>query len=159
MLSDSGLKQTKSRLGCILSCCFSCSFFSFSRASAKERSKTRSLSEQNKACQRCMLCKSLPFCPTCSQCPQCCFRTECRGKTTKFLASLVSHGFESSGSLYPQGGLHPSLQTKAPSDKVSFDPKRLCQSQKKHVLKRSSCQSHDQVSSRKSGCKVVPRLL
>ena len=139
VLSDSVLRRTKNRLGCILSCCFSCSFSS----------------EQNKACQRCMLCKSLPFCPTCFQCPQCCPRTECRGKTTKILASLASHGFKSSGSLYPQGGLHSSLQTKAPSDKVSFDPKRLCQPQKKHVLKRSSRQSHGQIG----GCQVVPRLL
>ena len=154
-MSDSVLRRTKNRLGCILSCCFSCSYCSFSRASAKERSKARSLSEQNKACQRCMLYKSLPFCPTCFQCPQCCPRTECRGKTTKILESLASHGFKSSGSLYPQGGLHSSLQTKAPSDKVSFDPKRLCQPQKKHVLKRSSHQSHGQIG----GCQVVPRLL
>ena len=34
------------------------------------------------------------------------------GETTKFLASLEKHGCESSGSLYPQGGLHPSLQIK-----------------------------------------------
>ena len=113
-----------------LSCCFSCSFCSFTRASAKERSKTRSLSEQNKACQMCMLCKSMPFCPVCSQCPQCCLRTECRGKIAKFLAK---HGFESSGSLYPQGGLHSSLQTKAPFDKVPLDSKRLLKSNQEHV--------------------------
>ena len=153
------LDGQKNRLGCILSCCFSCSYCSFSRASAKERSKTRSLSEQNKACQRCMFCKSLPFCPTCFQCPQCCPRTECRRKTTKILANLASHGFKSSGSLYPQLGLHSYLQTKAPSDKVSFDPKRQCQPQKKHVLKRSSRQSHGQIGGRESGCQVVPRLL
>ena len=106
MLQDSVIKQSDFKVGCILSCCFSCSFCSFKRASAKERSKSRSLSEQNKACQRCMLYKFMPFCPVCSQCPQCCLRTECRGKTAKVLASLTKHGCESSGSLYPQGWLH-----------------------------------------------------
>ena len=48
--------------------------------------------------------KSLPFCPSCSKCPQCCLRTECRGKTTKFLASLAGLGFESSGSLILKEG-------------------------------------------------------
>ena len=48
----------------MLSCCKSCSYCSFTRASTKERSKTRSLSEQNKTCQRCMLCKSMPFSPS-----------------------------------------------------------------------------------------------
>ena len=79
MLQNSVVKQTDSQVGCLLSRCSSCSFCTFTRASAKERSKTRSLSGQNKACQRCMLCKSLPFCPLCSKCPQCCVRTECGG--------------------------------------------------------------------------------
>ena len=159
MLQDSIIKQKDFKVGCILSCCFSCSFCSFMRASAKERSKTRSLSEQNKACQRCMLCKSMPFCPVSSQCPQCCLRTECRGKITKFLASLAKHGFESSGSLYPQGGLHSSLQTKAPFDKVPLDAKRLLKSNQEHVPKRSSYKSLEQVGSRKGGCQVVSGLL
>ena len=159
MLQDSVNKQTDIKVGCILSCCFSCSFCSFTRASAKERSKTRSLSEQNKACRRCMLCKSMPFCPVCFQCPQCCLRTECRGKIAKILASLAKHGFESSGSLYPQGGLHSSLQAKAPFDKVPLDSKRLLKSNQEHVPKRSPYKSHEQVGSRKGGCQVVPGFL
>ena len=124
VLQNSVVKQTVSKVGCILSCCFSCSFCTFTRAAAKERSKTRSLSEQNKACQRCMLCKSLPFCPLCSKCPQCCVRTECRGKITKLLASLVNHGCESAGSLYPQGRLHDPFKTKTAVDTFSLGPKR-----------------------------------
>ena len=125
----------------------------------KRRSKTRSLSEQNKTCQRCMLCKSMPFCPVCSKCPQCCLRTECRGKVAKFLASLAKHGFESSGGLHPQGGLHSSFQTKDPFDKIPLGSKRLLKSNQKHVPKGSPYKSHAQVGSRKGGCQVVPGLL
>ena len=124
--------------GCVLSCCFSCSFCSFMRASAKERSKSRSLSEQNKACQRCMLCKSMSFCPFCSQCPQCCFRTECRGKVAKIVASLAKHGYKSSGSLYPQGWLHSSLQAETPFGQIPLGSKWLRQSNKESVFKRGS---------------------
>ena len=55
--------QTRESSGCVLSCCQSCSFCSFTRASAKERSKPRQLSEQNKVCQKCFLCRSLCFAP------------------------------------------------------------------------------------------------
>ena len=89
--------------GCVLSCCKSCSYCSFTRASTRERSKSRSMSDQNKACQRCFLCKSMSFCPNCSQCPQCCRRTECRGKTSTVLAYLARNGCESSGGLSPEG--------------------------------------------------------
>ena len=37
------------KLGCVLSCCRYCSYCSFTQASTKERNKSRSLSEQNKA--------------------------------------------------------------------------------------------------------------
>ena len=63
VFKNSVVEQSDFKTGCTLSCCLLCSFCSFTRASTKERSKTRSLSEQNKACQRCMLCKSMPFCP------------------------------------------------------------------------------------------------
>ena len=159
MSSSSVCKQTKIRLGCILSCCFSCSFCSFSRASTKERSKSRTLSEQNKACQRCMLCKSLPFCPICSQCPQCCLRTKCRGKTSKILASLANHGFKSSGSLYPQRGLHSTLQTKTHLNQIPSGSKWLRESNQKQVSQRSSSKPHEKVGSGKSGCQVLPGIL
>ena len=100
-------------------------------------------------------CLSAPSVPM----PQCCLRTDCRGKITKFLASLANHGFESSGSLYPQGGLHSSLQTKALFDKVPLDSKLLLKSNQEHVPKRSPYKSHEQVGSRKGGCQVVPGLL
>ena len=136
--------------GCVLSCCQSCSFCSFTRASAKERSKPRQLSEQNKVCQKCILCRSFCFCPCCSQCPQCCLRTECRGQTSGILASLASHGFKSPGSLYPKKGLHLALQTKTGSNQVPIQ---------KHASQRGSCKSHAKVGSRKGSGQVVPGLL
>ena len=121
--------------------------------------KSRSYSEQNKACQRCMLCKSMSFCPSCSQCPQCCHRTECRGKVTKVLASLARNGRKSSGDFCLEGGSHPSVQTETPFDKVSHSSEWLCKPSKEPVLKGSLTKSHEQVSSRKGGYQVVSGFL
>ena len=85
-----------------------------------------------------MLCKSMSFCPFCSQCPQCCFRTECRGKVAKIVASLAKHGCKSSGSLYPQGWLHSSLQAETPFGQIPLGSKWLRQSNKESVFKRGS---------------------
>ena len=56
---------------CILSCCQSCSFCLFPRATTKERYKSLCKSDRNKRCQKYFLCKSMSFCPSCSKCPQC----------------------------------------------------------------------------------------
>ena len=61
--------------------------------------------------------------------------------------------------VYPQGGLHSSLQTKAPFDKVPLDSKRLLKSNQEHVPKGSPYKSHKQVGSRKGGGQVVPGFL
>ena len=163
---DNKLKSdSSSAVGCALSCCSSCSFCLLTRASSKERIKSRSYSEQNKACQRCMLCKSMSFCPSCSQCPpcsqcpQCCHRTECWGKVTKVLASLARNGRKSSGDFCLEGGLHPSVQTETPIDKVFHSSEWLYKPSKEPVLKGSLTQYHGQVGSRKGGYQVVPGLL
>ena len=101
----------------------------------------------------------MSFCPFCSQCPQCCFRTDCRGKVAKILASLAKHGCKSSGSLYPQGGLHSSLQAETLFGQIPLGSKWLRQSYKESVVKRCSLKSQEKVGSRKSGCQVVPGLL
>ena len=145
--------------GCVLSCCQSCSYCSFTRASTKERSKPRQLSEQNKTCQKCILCKSMCFCPSCFQCPLCCRRTECRGQTSRILASLAGHGFKSSVSLYPQKGLYSTFQTMAGSNQVPSGSKWLCKSIQKHASQRGSCESHEKVGSGKGSGQVFPGFL
>ena len=45
--------------GCILSCCNSCSFCAYPRASTKARFKPRWVVERKKACQKCFLCLCL----------------------------------------------------------------------------------------------------
>ena len=152
-------KLSDCKFGCILQCCNSCSFCSFTWASTKERSKSRSISEQNKACQMCLLCKSMSFCPLCHKCAQCCLRTKCRRQTTEVLASLAGFGCKSSSSLNSQGGLHPPFQTKAPFDKVPFDSKWLCKSKEKLCPQRSTRFSYGKVGSRKGDCQVVTGLL
>ena len=134
-------------------------FLLLTRASAKERIKSGSYSEQNKACQRCMLCKSMSFCPSCSQCPQCCHRTECRGKVTNVLASLARNGHKSSGDFCLEGGLHPSIQTETPIDKVPHSSEWLCKSSKEPVFKGSLTKSPEQVGSRKGDYQVVSGFL
>ena len=99
------------------------------------------------------------FCPCCSQCPQCCRRTECRGQTSGFLASLASHGFKSPGSLYPQKGLHSTFQTKTGSNQVPSGSKWLCKSIQKHASQRGSCKSHEKVGSGKGSGQVFPGFL
>ena len=115
--------------------------------------------QQNKACQRCMLCRSLPFCPSCSQCPQCCPGTECGGQTSVLLASLANHGFKSAGSLYPERRLHSTLQAKTRLNQVPSGSKWLCEPHQKHVSQRSSAKSHEKVGSGKGGCQVLPGIL
>ena len=105
------------------------------------------------------VCKSMLFCPFCSQCPQCCFRTECRRKVAKILASLAKHECKSSRSLSPQGGLHSSLQAETPFGQVPLGSKWLRQSNKESGFKRGLPKSHEKVGSRKSGCQVFPGLL
>ena len=101
----------------------------------------------------------MSFCPFCSQCPQCCSQTGCRGKVAKILASLAKHGCKSSGSLYPQGGLHSSLQAETPFGQIPLGSKWLCQSYKESVVKRGSLKSQKKVGSGKGGCQVVPGFL
>ena len=101
----------------------------------------------------------MSFCPFCSRCAQCCSRTGCRGKVTKILASLAKHGCKSSGSLYPQGRLHSSIQTETPVGQIPLGSKWLRQSCQESAIKRGSLKSQKKVGSRKSGCQVVPGLL
>ena len=150
----SDVKNFKSS-GCVLSCCKSCSYCSFIRASTKERSKSRSLSEQNKACQRYFLCKSMSFCPSCSQCPQCCRRTDCRGTLTTVLPYLARNGCESSSGFSTEGWLFPPFQLEAPFDKGSFGSQWLHKSYQKPFPERVSARSHRETSSRKGGYQVI----
>ena len=93
----------------VLSCCNSCSFCVYHRASAKERSKSHTIVEQNKACEQCFLCCSMSFCPKCSKCPHCCARLSCRKPPLTVLASLTKVRREPSGSVHSKGGLQPAV--------------------------------------------------
>ena len=120
---------------CILkNCCNSCSYCCRSRAAAKERPKSRSLSDRNKTCQKCFFCLSLSFCPSCTKCPQCCRKSSCGRQVTKVLGNVAQPGFKSSGSLHLEGRLQPPFQDEAPIDQVSSDSQRTRQSLQKQVF-------------------------
>ena len=69
----------------------------------QRKGKSRLWSEQNKTCQRCVLCKSMSFCPICSKCPTCCHRDQCWGKASDFVASLAKAGFKSQSGFSDEG--------------------------------------------------------
>ena len=140
-------------------CCNSCSFCNFSRAAAKERPKTRSLSEKNKACRRCFLCKSLSFCPICSKCPTCCHRDQCWGKASELLASLAKVGFKSQGSVSSEGRIFSSIQGKATSQPLSLGCEQVRKSHQKQGPRGSSIRPKTKTSSGKGGCPVFPGFL
>ena len=145
---------------CILyKCCQSCSFCNYSRATAKERYKTRSKFEANKACQRCFLCRSLSFCPLCSKCPTCCHKNQCWGKTPELLASLAKVGFKSQSSFPSRGRLLSSFQGKATSQPLSLDCEQICKPFQKQGPGRSSVVTKTKASSGKGGCQVLAGFL
>ena len=120
---------------CILkNCCNSCSYCCRSRAAAKERPKSRSLSDRNKTCQKCFFCLSLSFCPSCTKCPQCCRKSSCRRQVAQVLGNVAQPGFKYSGSLHLEGRLQPPFQDEAPIDQVSSDNQRIRQPSQKQVF-------------------------
>ena len=144
---------------CVLSCCRSCSFCLFPRATAKERYKSLYTKDRNKRCERCFLCKSMSFCPTCSKCPQCCPKFGCRGPTAEVLASLAQSGGESKGGLDFARGIHATLQNQTTSDPIPCDQEWLCSPREKQGLVPSIDRTHKQAGSRKGGNKILPGLL
>ena len=147
------------KASCILSCCNSCLFCNFKRASAKERYKTRCKREKNKTCQRCFFCKSLSFCKVCSKCPQCCQRAGCRGQTPNLLAQMARARCKPQGGLHLEGGLCPTIQNETTSHTVSSHQKWLCKSGKKPGSIRGLNCLERKVGSRK-GCRTdLPVLL
>ena len=144
---------------CVLSCCRSCSFCLFPRATAKERFKSLYAKEKNKRCERCFLCKSMSFCPTCSKCPQCCPKFGCRGQTAKVLASFAQSGGESKGGLDFTRGIHATLQNQTTSDPIPGDQEWLCSPRQKQSLVSRGNRPHKQVGSRKGHYQILPGLL
>ena len=161
-ISESRLSHEASRScksGCVLSCCNSCSFCSYHRASAKERSKSRTSVEKNKACEQCFLCRSMSFCPKCSRCPHCCARWSCRRPSSKVLASLAKVRRKPSSSVHFKGGLQPALQIKTSSHQGSNHSEQLCQSGQKPFPQRGTDLSPKKVGSGASPGPVFSRLL
>ena len=150
---NSGSKHQPSKhfKDCILkNCCNSCSYCCRSRAAAKERPKSQSVSDRNKTCQKCFFCLSLSFCPSCTKCSQCCRKSSCRRQVTKVLGNLAQPGFKSSGSLHLEGRLQPPVQDEAPIDQIPSDSQRIRQPSQKQVLEGGVAVPDYKTSHRKS---------
>ena len=149
-------KISKLQTRCVMyRCCQSCSYCNFSRAATKERLKSRSWSEQNKACQSCLFCKSMSFCPICSKCPTCCHRDQCWRKASELLASLAKVGFKSRSGFSAEGWLQSSFQGKATTQPLSLDCEQICKSPQEQGPLGSSSLSNTKTSRRKGGCQVI----
>ena len=97
-----------------------------------------------KICERCFLCHSIVLCPTCNMCPKCCFRSSCRGKTSKLLENLdVSRGRSKNNTAF-EGGLNPPLQDPATSYKIPNSHKLLCQSSQEQLPVRGITSAYRQ---------------
>ena len=131
----------------------------FSRAATKERLKSRSCSEQNKICQRCVLCKSMSFCPIYSKCPTCCHRNQCWGKASELLASLAKAGCKSQSGFSTEGWLQSSFQGKAISRALSLDCEQIFKPPQEQGSFGSSDLFNTKESRRKGGCQVLSGFL
>ena len=78
--------------------------------------------------EKCFLCHSIVLCSTCNKCQKCCFKSACRGQTSKLLANLAGSGGRSKGCSNPERGLHPPLSDPAKTHKVCHSHKLLWQS-------------------------------
>ena len=73
-------------------------------------------------------CVTCVLCSTCNECQKCCFKSACRGQTSKLLANLAGSGCQSENSSNVERGVHRPLSDPAKSHKVSHSRKLLCQS-------------------------------
>ena len=91
-------------------------------------------------------------------CPKCCFRSSCRGKTSKLLENLdVSRG-RSKNSTDFEGGLHPPLPDPATSYKIPNSHKLLCQSSQEQLPVRGITSAYRQECGRIGSQSNVPRV-
>ena len=103
-----------------------------------------------KICERCFLCHSVVLCPFCNKCKRCCFRSSCRGKTSKLLAGLAGSGFRSESGTNFERGLHPSLSDPTKVGKTPHSHKLLWQSSQEQLPVRGITSAYGQKCCRTS---------
>ena len=98
------------------------------------------------------------FCPTCGKCPQCCTKSTCRGQTSKLLENLAKSRGWSEGTSNPARGLPPPLLDPAPTHKVSYSHKPLCQSPQEQLPAGGITSAYRQKRSGKGSKSQIPRV-
>ena len=112
----------------------SCTYCVYRRAATKEWPKSRSSSEQNKACKRCFFCKSVSTCPTCSKCPSCCSTSSYGKSTSQVWANVGCSGFQPESCIHSEGGLYSPLPDQTTSVQIFSYPQWVCQSSPEEVI-------------------------
>ena len=91
-------------------------------------------------------------------CPKCCFRSSCRGKTSKLLENLdVSRGRSKNNTDF-EGGLYPPFQDPATSYKIPNSHKLLCQSSQEQLPVRGITSAYRQECDGISSQSNFPRV-
>ena len=98
------------------------------------------------------------FCPTCGKCPQCCTKSACRGQTSKLLENLAKSRGRSEGSSNPARGLPPPLPDPAPTNKVPYSHKPLCQSPQEQLPAGGITSAYRQKRSGKGSKSQISRV-
>ena len=98
------------------------------------------------------------FCPTCGKCPQCCTKSACRGQTSKLLENSAKSRGRSEGSSNPPRGLPPPLSDPAPTHKVPYSHKPVCQSPQEQLPAGGITSACRQKRSGKGSKSKIPRV-
>ena len=151
-----GLKQN-CKQDCKLTCCRSCTLCN--RAVRKQRHKSLSGSNGNKACETCLLCKSLSLCSNCSKCPSCCRRSTCGGPSATVLAGLALPGCKPKSSFNSSGRVQPTLQRETSSHKVTGHCQWIHKPSQKQTHKRLLTGTPSETGGRKGNNSILPGLL
>ena len=97
-------------------------------------------------------------CPTCGKYPQCCTKSACRGQTSKLLENLAKSRGRSEGSSNPARGLPSPLPDPAPTHKVPYSHKPLCQSPQEQLPAGGITSAYRQKCSGKGSKSKIPRV-
>ena len=105
------------------------------------------------------MCHSIVLCESCNKCHECCFKSTCRDKTSKLLASLAKSGRQPKSGSNPERGLHPTIPDPPKTNKISHCRELLCKSPQEQLPAGGIASAYRQKCSRTSTKPEIPGLL
>ena len=114
---------------------------------------------QIKICEKCFMCHSIVLCTKCNKCHECCFKSTCRGKAPKLLASLAKTGRQPKSGSNPERGLHPTIPDPTKTSKISHCREPLCKSPQEQLPVGGIASAYRQKCSRTGTKPKIPGVL